>query len=92
MNFSWYGEKCDDCGKNRHVVRCLSGVVNEGTEWADTVDWTECLGCFLKTKARVLVYRMKSKVKDIKLCLKYASSLKEAKEFYKILRSPKRKR
>ena len=40
---------CQECGKYDKVIAWSGSViVNEGYEWEDSLDYSECIGCWIK--------------------------------------------
>ena len=76
QKWQWYYQKCRTCGKYHrlnfesvHYFYCYDG-------W-DSIDYTECWKCRLKSKIYNIKYKIKTKIKQRKEYRKWIKQLKK---------------
>lgn len=95
MQINRWRYRCETCGKTRLLVYSDSCVINAGYDWEDTVDYTECWRCIIKSRLHHKFWRLREETKLLKHGFEHwqdTGNLKQALSVYKILRKVNRPR
>lgn len=72
-----YSYRCEDCGWKAPVLKTWTYTVNEGYEWAETVDFTLCPPCVVRGRVREAVCPIKRFWRALAFALRLAIKLRK---------------
>ena len=92
-----YKWKCDDCGKDRHLLFCTSNYFYT-LDGYDSMAWNTCWKCYLKNRIHGIKFHIKFQTascikafKDARKIYKASNKAKSFKYWYKFVRDVQKK-